>query len=39
MDGTSEPVRLEELLLVRIANENPAARPLRDLIDDSPLPP
>ena len=38
VDGKSEPVRLEELLLVRIANENPAARPLRDLIDDSPLP-
>jgi glycosidase len=37
--GEPEPVRLEELLLVRIANENPAARPLRDLIDDSPLPP
>ena len=31
-------VRLEELLLVRVANENPAARPLRDLVDDSPLP-
>jgi glycosidase len=38
VDGQSGPVRLEELLLVRIANENPAARPLRDLIDDSPLP-
>jgi len=38
VDGKPEPVRLEELLLVRIANENPAARPLRDLIDDSPLP-
>ncbi len=33
-----EPVRLEELLLVRLANENPAARPLRVLVDDSPLP-
>jgi glycosidase len=32
------PDRLEELLLVRLANENPAARPLRDLVDDSPLP-
>ena len=39
VDGEADPVRLEELLLVRIANENPAARPLRDLIDDSPLPP
>ncbi len=36
--GTSEPVRLEELLLVRLAIENPAARPLRDLVDDTPLP-
>ncbi|MEW6223099.1 MAG: alpha-amylase family glycosyl hydrolase [Chloroflexota bacterium] len=33
-----EPGRLEELLLLRIANENPAARPMRDLVDDSPLP-
>ena len=32
------PSRLEELLLLRLANENPAARPLRDLVDDSPLP-
>jgi glycosidase len=32
------PGRLEELLLVRIANENPAARPLRALLDDEPLP-
>ncbi|MEO5965132.1 MAG: alpha-amylase family glycosyl hydrolase, partial [Candidatus Limnocylindrales bacterium] len=31
------PDRLEELLLIRIANENPAARPLRDLVDDTPL--
>lgn len=38
VDGQPDPVRLEELLLVRIANENPAARPLRVLIDDSPLP-
>ena len=36
--GRPAPVRLEELLLVRIANENPAARPLRVLVDDSPLP-
>ena len=36
--GAAAPVRLEELLLIRIANENPAARPLRDLVDDSPLP-
>jgi glycosidase len=36
--GATEPVRLEELLLVRVANENPAARPLRPLVDDSPLP-
>ena len=28
------PSRLEELLLLRVANENPAARPLRALIDD-----
>ncbi len=39
VEGRPEPVRLEELLLVRIANENPAARPLRDLVDDSALPP
>jgi glycosidase len=32
------PVLLEELLLVRVANENPAARPLQALVDDSPLP-
>ncbi len=30
--------RLEELLLIRVANENPAARPLRVLVDDTPLP-
>jgi glycosidase len=30
--------RLEELLLIRVANENPAARPLRELVDDRPLP-
>jgi glycosidase len=28
---------LEELILTRIANENPAAGPLRDLFDDRPL--
>ena len=33
------PIRLEELLLVSLANENPAARPLRALVDDTPLPP
>jgi len=38
VDGQPEPVRLEEMLLVRVANENPAARPLLDLVDDSPLP-
>ena len=38
VDGRPAPTRLEELLLLRIANENPAARPLRDLVDDSPLP-
>ena len=36
--GETPPGRLEELLLLRIANENPAVRPLRDLVDDSPLP-
>ena len=38
LEDDPEPVRLEELLLVRLANENPAARPLRVLVDDSPLP-
>jgi glycosidase len=38
VERAAGPVRLEELLLVRLANENPAARPLRDLVDDSPLP-
>ena len=38
VDDRPPPVRLEELLLVRVANENPAARPLRDLVDDTPLP-
>ena len=35
----ADPVRLEELLLVRLANENPAARPLRALVDDARSPP
>ncbi len=30
-------VRLEELLLNRVMNENPAVGPLRELIDDAPL--
>jgi glycosidase len=38
VESEPRPARLEELLLVRVANENPAARPLRDLIDDTPLP-
>ncbi len=29
--------RLEELILVRVANENPALGPLRELVDDRPL--
>ena len=29
--------RLEELLLTRVANENPAVGPLKELIDDRPL--
>jgi glycosidase len=36
--ATDDAVRLEELLLLRIANENPAIGPLRDLVDDAPLP-
>ena len=28
---------MEELLLTRVANENPAAMPIRDLFDDRPL--
>ncbi len=32
------PERLEELLLLRLANENPAARPLWVLVDDTALP-
>ena len=39
VDGGPTPARLEELLLIRVANENPAARPLRVLVDDTPLPP
>ena len=39
VDGAPEPVRLEELLLIRMANENPAARPLWVLVDDAPVPP
>ncbi len=38
VDDRPAPDRLEELLLVRVANENPAARPLRVLVDDTPLP-
>jgi pimeloyl-ACP methyl ester carboxylesterase/glycosidase len=30
--------RLEDLLLVHLANDNPAAEPLRDLVNDSGLP-
>ena len=33
-----DPARLEELLLIRLANENPAARPLWVLVDDAPVP-
>ncbi len=36
--GAEEAIRLEEMLLIRVANENPAARPLIPLVDDSPLP-
>ena len=32
------PARLEDLLLVHLANDNPAAAPLRDLVDDRGLP-
>ncbi len=37
--STPEPahVRLEELLLTRVANENPALGPLRELVDDTTL--
>ncbi|HYH92312.1 MAG TPA: alpha-amylase family glycosyl hydrolase, partial [Candidatus Saccharimonadales bacterium] len=36
--GHRGEVRLEDLLLVQLANDNPAARPLRDLVDSSALP-
>jgi glycosidase len=38
-DGAPEPPPevVEELLLTRVANENPAAAPLRDLFDDRPI--
>jgi glycosidase len=39
VDARPSPDRLEELLLIRVANENPAARPLRVLVDDTPLTP
>ena len=39
VDARPTPARLEELLLIRVANENPAARPLRALVDDTPLVP
>ncbi|HEU0243152.1 MAG TPA: alpha-amylase family glycosyl hydrolase, partial [Candidatus Limnocylindrales bacterium] len=39
VEDRSTPVRLEELLLIRVANENPAARPLRALVDDAPVEP
>ena len=38
VEAAEEAARLEEMLLVRIANENPAARPLRVLVDDQVLP-
>jgi len=38
VEGQPAPVRLEELLLLRVTNENPAARPLLDLVSDAPLP-
>src|SRR3954454_7693582 len=38
VDKAPPPGRLEELVLARVANENPAATPLRELIDDRPLP-
>ena len=31
------PARLEELILIRVANENPAIGPLRELVDDRRL--
>ena len=39
VEARPTPDRLEELLLIRVANENPAARPLRVLVDDTPLVP
>src|SRR6186997_192583 len=39
VEARPTPARLEELLLIRVANENPAARPLRALVDDAPLSP
>ncbi len=36
-DPAPPPEVLEELLLTRVANENPAAEPLRELFDDRPL--
>ena len=33
------PARLEDLLLVHLANTNPAATPLRELVDEGVLPP
>ena len=38
-DGKPDPPPevVEELLLTRVANENPAAMPIRDLFDDRPL--
>ena len=36
--GDAEPDRLEDLLLVHLANGNPAAAPLRELVDDRGLP-
>jgi len=35
----SAAARLEDLLLVHLANVNPAAEPLHDLVDESDLPP
>src|SRR5205085_3271164 len=34
-----EDARLEDLFLVHLANENPAADPLRPLVDEGELPP
>ncbi len=35
VEAAATPERLEELLLLRLANENPAARPLWVLVDDT----